>query len=49
VVVVEHADRVLQPLPQRGSPRVLTAHGVLDLGRVAQPAYPAPERVERVG
>ena len=41
-------DRVLQPL-QSARPRVLAAHGVLDLGRVAQPPDAAPQRVERVG
>ena len=49
VVVVDDADAVLQALPERGSARVVAAQGVLDLGRVAQPAHAPAQRVKLRG
>ncbi len=48
VSVVQRADRFLEPLPQRGGAAVLGAAGILDFGRVAQPADPPAQRVEGV-
>ena len=49
VVVVEDADAVLQPLPEDGRAGLLAAHGVLDLGRVAEPADAPSQRVKLLG
>ena len=47
-MIVDRADRVLEPLPQRGGTAILAAYRVFDLGRVAQAADPAAQHVERV-
>ena len=46
---MDDADAVLQPLPEHGRPRLLAAHHVLDLGRVAEAPDPPPQRVQRLG
>jgi len=49
VVVVDHADAVLEALPQHRRPRLVPAHRVLDLGGVAEAAHPPAQRVQRLG
>ena len=49
VVVVQDADAVLQPPPEHGRAGLLAAHGVLDLGRVAEPADAPAQRVKLLG
>ncbi len=49
MVVVDDADPVLEALPEHRRPRLVGAHHVLHLGRVAEPPHPPPQRVQLVG
>ena len=49
MVVVDHADAVLEPLPEHRGSRLVAAHHVLDLGGVAEAPHPPPQRVQRLG